>query len=83
MSALPDADATGLEQVGLAQKGGPVVSDVRIAKNPVSGSLRASCGTADVLIGFDPLGAAAHVSTELPTLCLLTDSRGTPARRCR
>lgn len=50
--------AAGLEQVGLAQKGGPVVSDVRIAKQPVRGSLRASRGTADVLIGFDLLGTA-------------------------
>ncbi|MCE0764698.1 indolepyruvate ferredoxin oxidoreductase family protein [Pseudonocardia kujensis] len=50
--------AAGLEQVGLAQKGGPVVSDVRIAKQPVRGSLRASRGTADVLVGFDLLGAA-------------------------
>lgn len=51
--------AAGLEQVGLAQKGGPVVSDVRIAKQPVRGAVRASRGTADVLLGFDVLGAAA------------------------
>ncbi|QRP48829.1 indolepyruvate ferredoxin oxidoreductase family protein [Amycolatopsis sp. FDAARGOS 1241] len=50
--------AAGLEQTGLAQKGGPVVSDVRISKTPVAGSLRASRGTADVLVGFDLLGAA-------------------------
>ncbi|MDX3229256.1 indolepyruvate ferredoxin oxidoreductase family protein [Streptomyces sp. ME19-01-6] len=50
--------AAGLEQTGLAQKGGPVVSDVRISATPVSGALRASRATADVLIGFDLLGAA-------------------------
>jgi indolepyruvate ferredoxin oxidoreductase len=50
--------AAGLEQIGLAQKGGPVVSDVRISKTPVVGSLRASRGTADVLVGFDLLGTA-------------------------
>ncbi|GAB3882572.1 hypothetical protein GCM10029964_040530 [Kibdelosporangium lantanae] len=50
--------AAGLEQTGLAQKGGPVTSDVRIAKQPITGSLRASRGTADVLIGFDLLGTA-------------------------
>ncbi|GAA5116518.1 indolepyruvate ferredoxin oxidoreductase family protein [Pseudonocardia adelaidensis] len=54
--------AAGLEQIGLAQKGGPVVSDVRIAKQPVRGALRASPGTADVLIGFDLLGAAAEAN---------------------
>jgi indolepyruvate ferredoxin oxidoreductase len=55
---LDGSFAAGLEQVGLAQKGGPVVSDVRIAKHPIAGSLRASRGTADVLVGFDLLGAA-------------------------
>jgi indolepyruvate ferredoxin oxidoreductase len=54
--------AAGLEQIGLAQKGGPVVSDVRIAKQPVRGALRASPGTADVLIGFDLLGAASEAN---------------------
>jgi indolepyruvate ferredoxin oxidoreductase len=54
--------AAGLEQIGLAQKGGPVVSDVRIAKQPVRGALRASRGTADVLVGFDLLGAAAEAN---------------------
>ncbi|MEV4316270.1 indolepyruvate ferredoxin oxidoreductase family protein [Actinocrispum sp. NPDC049592] len=50
--------AAGIEQTGLAQKGGPVVSDVRIAKQPITGSLRASRGGVDVLIGFDLLGCA-------------------------
>ncbi|MEU4896480.1 indolepyruvate ferredoxin oxidoreductase family protein [Streptomyces sp. NPDC044780] len=51
--------AAGLDQTGLAQKGGPVVSDVRIGKDPVTGAVRASGATVDVLIGFDLLGAAA------------------------
>ncbi|SFN75306.1 indolepyruvate ferredoxin oxidoreductase [Pseudonocardia ammonioxydans] len=50
--------AAGLEQVGLAQKGGPVVSDVRISKQPATGILRASTATADVLIGMDVIGTA-------------------------
>ncbi|WP_336204330.1 indolepyruvate ferredoxin oxidoreductase family protein [Nonomuraea sp. LPB2021202275-12-8] len=56
---LDGLHAAGLEQTGLAQKGGPVVSDVRVSRRPVAGSVRASLGTADVLIGFDLLGAAA------------------------
>ncbi|GGP07140.1 indolepyruvate ferredoxin oxidoreductase family protein [Nonomuraea glycinis] len=56
---LDGLHAAGLEQTGLAQKGGPVVSDVRVSRRPVEGSVRASRGTADVLIGFDVLGAAA------------------------
>ncbi|MFF4776944.1 indolepyruvate ferredoxin oxidoreductase family protein [Microtetraspora fusca] len=54
--------AAGLEQTGLAQKGGPVVSDLRVSTGPVVGSLRATPGTADVLIGFDLLGAAADAN---------------------
>ncbi|MEV0347772.1 indolepyruvate ferredoxin oxidoreductase family protein [Nonomuraea sp. NPDC050680] len=54
--------AAGLEQTGLAQKGGPVVSDVRISPHPIAGSPKASRGTADVLIGFDLLGAAADAN---------------------
>ncbi|SEF75883.1 indolepyruvate ferredoxin oxidoreductase [Nonomuraea solani] len=59
---LDGLHAAGLEQTGLAQKGGPVVSDVRISKRSPEGSIRASGGSADVLIGFDVLGAAAEVT---------------------
>ncbi len=59
---LDGLHAAGLDQTGLAQKGGPVVSDVRIGKDPVSGSVRASGGGVDVLIGFDLLGAAADAT---------------------
>ncbi|WP_219414530.1 indolepyruvate ferredoxin oxidoreductase family protein [Pseudonocardia nigra] len=59
---LDGLHAAGLEQTGMAQKGGPVVSDVRIAKQPVTGALRASRATADVLVGFDLLGAAAEAN---------------------
>ncbi|GAA2313251.1 indolepyruvate ferredoxin oxidoreductase family protein [Nonomuraea roseoviolacea subsp. roseoviolacea] len=62
---LDGLHAAGLEQTGLAQKGGPVVSDVRISKQPVSGSVRASRNRADVLIGFDLLGAAADGNLEV------------------
>ncbi|MEV4102426.1 indolepyruvate ferredoxin oxidoreductase family protein [Nonomuraea sp. NPDC049649] len=59
---LDGLHAAGLEQTGLAQKGGPVVSDVRISDRPLTGSSRATRGTADVLIGFDLLGAAADAN---------------------
>ncbi len=56
---LDGRHAAGLDQTGLAQKGGPVLSDVRIASRPVEGQLRAGAGSVDVLIGLDLLGAAA------------------------
>ncbi|MBB6554156.1 indolepyruvate ferredoxin oxidoreductase family protein [Nonomuraea rubra] len=62
---LDGLHAAGLEQTGLAQKGGPVVSDVRIGKRAPSGSVRASRGSADVLIGFDVLGAAADTTLDV------------------
>jgi len=59
MAAMLDGKHSyGLDQTGLAQKGGPVVSDVRIARDPIEGSNKASAGTADLLLGFDVLGAA-------------------------
>jgi len=56
---LDGKHAAGLEQVGLAQKGGPVLSDLRVSTHPIAGALRASNAAADVLVGFDLLGAAA------------------------
>jgi indolepyruvate ferredoxin oxidoreductase len=50
--------AAGLEQTGLAQKGGPVISDLHLSRTPIEGQLKAGAGAADVLLGFDLLGAA-------------------------
>jgi indolepyruvate ferredoxin oxidoreductase len=50
--------AAGLDQTGLAQKGGPVVSDVRIAARPIDGAVKAGARSADLLLGLDLLGAA-------------------------
>jgi indolepyruvate ferredoxin oxidoreductase len=49
----------GLDQTGLAQKGGPVVSDVRISSEPSDGSNRATAANVDAYLGFDLLGAAS------------------------
>jgi len=51
--------AAGLEQTGLAQKGGPVVADVRIADRAVEVAVRAGRRSVDLLLGFDLLGAAS------------------------
>jgi indolepyruvate ferredoxin oxidoreductase len=55
---LQGLHAAGIDQTGLAQKGGPVTSDVRISSSPVTGDVHASAGGADLLLGFDLLGAA-------------------------
>jgi indolepyruvate ferredoxin oxidoreductase len=90
MAAMLDGKHSyGLDQTGLAQKGGPVVSDVRIARDPIEGSNKASAGAADLILGFDVLGAAnprnllvadagrtiAVVNTHaVPTAAMVTDT---------
>src|SRR4051794_29051188 len=90
MAALLDGKhAYGLDQTGLAQKGGPVISDVRIARDRIEGSNKAGAGGADLVLGLDLLGAAnpknllvadpertvAVVNTAaVPTAAMVTDS---------
>ncbi len=57
--------AAALDQTGLAQKGGPVISDLRLASTPISGQIRASRGGVDVLLGFDLLGAVAPQTVDV------------------
>jgi indolepyruvate ferredoxin oxidoreductase len=47
----------GLDQTGLSQKGGPVVSDLRVASRPIEGANKVSAGGADLYLGFDLLVA--------------------------
>ena len=53
------ADVLGLDQIGLSQKAGPVVSDVRIAHGRQAGSSRVGAGQADLLLAFDLLVASS------------------------
>jgi indolepyruvate ferredoxin oxidoreductase len=52
--------AAGLDQTGLAQKGGPVISDVRMSTRPIDAAVKAGARSADLLLGLDLLGAAAE-----------------------
>ncbi|RNL62484.1 indolepyruvate ferredoxin oxidoreductase family protein [Nocardioides marmoriginsengisoli] len=78
-----------LDQTGLAQKGGAVVSDVKISTRPVARSNKIARGEADLYLGCDVLVAAtdtylsvaspertvAVVSTaEVPTGAMVTDT---------
>ncbi len=57
--------AAALDQTGLAQKGGPVISDLRLASAPITGQVRASRGGVDVLLGFDLLGTVTPQTNEV------------------
>ena len=52
-------EARGLDQIGLSQKAGPVVSDLRLYRGTEAASNRLGEGQADVLLAFDQLGAAS------------------------
>src|SRR5262249_7713471 len=51
----------GLDQVGLSQKAGPVVSDLHLTLDHDAESNRLGAGQADVLLVFDALVAASHL----------------------
>jgi len=60
MAALLDGlHVSGLDQTGLSQKGGPVISDLRITREPLPAASRTPAGSVDLYLGFDLLGAAS------------------------
>jgi indolepyruvate ferredoxin oxidoreductase len=78
MAALLDGrHAAGLDQTGLSQKAGPVVSDVHITRSPHADGLAPASTMVDVLLGFDLLGAAEsrslHVSDPARTVAVVSD----------
>ena len=50
----------GLDQTGLSQKAGPVVSDLRLSTNEPRPSNRATAASVDVLVAFDQLVAGTE-----------------------
>ena len=56
---LDGFDVRGLDQIGLSQKAGPVVSDVRFSRNGPSFTNRLGEAQADLLLAFDQLVAAS------------------------
>jgi indolepyruvate ferredoxin oxidoreductase len=60
MAALMDGlHVSGLDQTGLSQKGGPVISDLRLSREPVPAASKSPAGSIDLYLGFDLLGAAS------------------------
>ncbi len=56
---LDGAEASSLDQIGLSQKAGPVVSDLRITRTDPVASSRVGAGQADLLLAFDLLVAGS------------------------
>ena len=62
--------SSGLDQTGLAQKGGPVVSNLRITvaeqDDLITGSNRVGDGAADALLAFDLVTATKNLQRAAP-----------------
>ncbi|MGH9719376.1 MAG: indolepyruvate ferredoxin oxidoreductase family protein, partial [Bryobacteraceae bacterium] len=56
---IDGVSAITLDQTGLAQKGGAVVSSVVLSARPIDASAKIGFGNADLILGFDLLGAAS------------------------
>jgi indolepyruvate ferredoxin oxidoreductase len=54
----------GLDQTGLSQKGGPVVSHLKISERGAEVSSKVAAGAADCYIGFDVLVATSPVNLD-------------------
>lgn len=55
----------GLDQLGLAQKGGAVVSDIRMSSTPIVGANKIGPGDCDLYLGCDILVAAAEANVKV------------------
>jgi indolepyruvate ferredoxin oxidoreductase len=66
----------GLDQTGLSQKAGPVVSDVRLTRARPKASNRATNGSVDALLAFDLLVAASdtHIAGASPDRTMVVAS---------
>jgi len=68
----------GLDQTGLSQKAGPVVSDLRITTEPQDGTKKAAAGSADLylvfdlLVGLNPSNLAGVAADRTVTVASLT-----------
>jgi indolepyruvate ferredoxin oxidoreductase len=56
---LDGRHVVGLDQTGLSQKGGPVVSHLKLSDRPGDAASKVGSGDADAYLGFDLLVAAA------------------------
>jgi indolepyruvate ferredoxin oxidoreductase len=85
MAALIDGlQVSGLDQTGLSQKGGPVVSDLRISREPLAAASKTPAGSIDLYLGFDLLGAASDknlVTTDSERTVAVVSTHAIPTGR--
>lgn len=75
---LDGLHTSGLDQTGLSQKAGPVVSDVRFSTEPLADGVTVPSGAADVLLGLDLVTAASPANLRVAdperTVAVVPDS---------
>src|SRR5919109_31692 len=85
MAALIDGlHVSGLDQTGLSQKGGPVISDLRISREPLAAASKTPAGSIDLYLGFDLLGAASEknlVTTDRERTVAVVSTHAVPTGR--
>jgi indolepyruvate ferredoxin oxidoreductase len=62
-AGLDGYEVRGLDQIGLSQKAGPVVSDLRLRRGRPAETNRLGSGQADLILAFDALVAASATGT--------------------
>jgi indolepyruvate ferredoxin oxidoreductase len=77
-SMLDGRHSSGLDQTGLSQKAGPVVSDLRLTRAPVRDGVTVPSAAADVILGFDLVSTATadklRVASEERTVAIVSSS---------
>lgn len=71
----------GLDQIGLSQKAGPVVSDLRLSRTGPTATNRLGAGQADLLLAFDQLVAASEkglLTADRARTTVVGSTTGTP-----
>jgi len=78
---LDGFNVRGLDQIGLSQKAGPVVSDLRLSRASPTSTNRLGEGQADLLLAFDQLVAASDkglLTTDPSRTTVVGSTTGTP-----
>ena len=74
-------EVRGLDQIGLSQKAGPVVSDLRLSRSAPTATNRLGEGQADLLLALDQLVAASPrglLTADINSTAVVGSTSGTP-----
>jgi indolepyruvate ferredoxin oxidoreductase len=79
-AGFADREVRTLDQIGLAQKGGAVVSDVKISASPLPAASKAAAGECDLYLACDLLVAADPKNLTAADTARTVAARRSPTR---